>query len=64
MSKGPVEEEEFNVNIRVGGGELIGFGINAKSTRIKRTMFFGLFALALITQLSVQVVPLLAEYAK
>jgi len=59
-----VEQEEFSVGLRVGGGELIGFSITAKSTQTKRTMFFGLLALVIMVQVAVQAVPLIERFVE
>jgi len=57
-----VEKEQFSIGLRIGGGEILGLHINAQSTQIKRTMFFGLFALILMVQLAVQAAPLIERF--
>lgn len=56
MSAEP-EEETFSVGLRLGGAEVIGFHINARSTRVKRWAFFGLLALVVLLLLFRELAP-------
>jgi hypothetical protein len=45
------EDETFSVGLRLGGAEIIGFHISARSTRIKRWAFFGLLTMIVVLAL-------------
>jgi len=48
------EEETFSVGLRLGGAEVIGFHITAKSTRLKRWAFFGLLTMIVMLLFAMQ----------
>lgn len=58
------EEETFSVGLRLGGAEVIGFHINAKSSRIKRWAFFGLITMVVMLLFAQQMGPQLAAYVR
>lgn len=56
------EEETFSVGLRLGGSEVIGFHINAKSSQAKRIMFFGLLTMIVLILLFREVAPALQGF--
>lgn len=62
MTDLPPEEETFSVGLRLGGSEVIGFHINARSTRAKRWAFFGLLTMAVLLLLFREIAPSLERF--
>ena len=58
------EEETFSVGLRLGGAEVIGFHINAKSSKAKRWVFFGLLTMVVLILLFREVAPEIKEFLR
>lgn len=56
-------EERFSVGLRLGGVEVIGFQITARSTSIKRWAFFGLLTMVVLILLFREIAPTIADFA-
>lgn len=55
-------EEHFSVGLRLGGVEVIGFQITARSTSVKRWAFFGLLTMVVLILLFREVAPVITEF--
>lgn len=62
MTNTPPEEETFSVGLRLGGVEVIGFHINARSSQAKRWAFFGLLTMVSLILLFQEVAPALERF--
>jgi hypothetical protein len=58
------EEETFSVGLRLGGAEIIGFHISARSTRIKRWAFFGLLTMIVVLLFAMEFAPELERFSR
>jgi hypothetical protein len=56
------DEETFKVAIRLGGAEIIGFEITARSSRMKRWAFFGLLTMIVLFLIAIQAAPQIERF--